>query len=208
MNTSIPAISDKTVARLISEMNEVGYSCLSGYLSEEQIKSAQRFVEAEVVRNNNQYFVYHGYDSIDETILRYIGKSAELNRVLMQMLNESGVKQAIMEYPYVGVRCLKGQSGLRKAYKFHFDAYAITMLVPIVIPTTGKKTGDLLIYPNIRGFRSSAIANVAEKFLLQNRLTTTFLREMITHGFMRPQVIKLVPGNVYFFRGYRSLHAN
>lgn len=152
--------------------------------------------------------MYNGYEKIQGTVLHDLGKSAEIKSIFMRMLNKKNATQGPMEHPYAVVRCLKGQSGLKKSYRFHFDAYTITMLAPIVIPTTGGKTGDLLIYPNLRGIRSNTIINIAEKFVYQNRVTTAFLREMVTRGYMRPQVIKLVPGNVYFFWGYQSLHAN
>lgn len=208
MTTHFPDVSDETIACLIDDMNEVGYGSLSGYLSEEQIKSARDFLSSEVKKNNDQYFMYNGYDKIAGTVLHELGESTELKSIFLRLLKAANAPQGSMEHPYAVIRCLKGQSGLKKAYKFHFDAYVLTMLVPIAIPTTGGKTGDLLIYPNLRGIRSSAVINVVEKFLYQNHLTTTLLREMITRGFLRPRVLKLVPGNVYFFWGYQSLHAN
>ncbi|CAM5498051.1 Phytanoyl-CoA dioxygenase OS=Stutzerimonas stutzeri OX=316 GN=CXK95_10520 PE=4 SV=1 [Stutzerimonas stutzeri] len=52
------------------------------------------------------------------------------------------------------------------------------------------------------------LLNVLEKALVQN----TFTRKLISLGIrlhlLRPQRLRLVPGNLYLFWGYRSLHAN
>jgi hypothetical protein len=208
MNNSFPEISDESIARLTREMNEVGYSCLNGYLTKEQLESAQEYVRSEMKKNNDRYFMHTGLDRIGGTLLHSLATSRQLKSAFQRMLKKIGRDQDSMENPYIGVRCIKGQSGLNKSYQFHFDAYIVTMLAPIVIPTEGEETGDLLIYPNLRSIRSSSVVNLAEKFLYQNRLSVILLREMIKHRLLKPKVLKLVPGNIYFFWGYCSLHAN
>jgi hypothetical protein len=56
--------------------------------------------------------------------------------------------------------------------------------------------------------RSSLLLNVLEKALLQNPLSQKLVAKAIKAGLLKPLKVKLVPGNVYFFWGYRSLHAN
>lgn len=208
ISTSFPEISDECIARLTNEMNEVGYSCLANYLSEEQLKSAQEYINSEIKKNNNQYFMHTEISRISGTVLHHLATSHQLKSAFERILKKIGCGQNSMERPYIGIRCIKGKSGINKSYQFHFDAYIITMLAPIVIPTEGEKTGDLLIFPNLRGIRSNSVVNIAEKFLYQNRLSITLLRETIKHGLLKPKILKLVPGNVYFFWGYQSLHAN
>jgi hypothetical protein len=208
MNNSFPEISDESIARLTREMNEVGYSSLIGYLSEEQLGSAQEYVSSEMKKNKDQYFMHTGLDRISGTVLHSLATSPQLKSAFERMLKKIGRDQDSMENPYIGVRCIKGQTGLNKSYQFHFDAYIITMLAPVVIPTEGEKTGDLLMYPNLRNIRSSSVVNLAEKFLYQSRFSITILREMIKRRILKPKILKLVPGNIYFFWGYRSLHAN
>jgi hypothetical protein len=192
----------------MSDIDRAGYGVLEGFLSEKQLQSARDFVNSEVVKNGNQYFSYTGHSRIEGTILSELGESAELANTFTRLLSMKNDKALSATTPYVVLRCLKGQSGRKQSYKFHFDAYVITMLVPLVIPTTSQRSGDLLIFPNIRGIRSNPIINVAEKAVIQNRLAASLLRKMIEHGFLKPQVLKLVPGNAYFFWGYQSLHAN
>jgi hypothetical protein len=82
------------------------------------------------------------------------------------------------------------------------------MLVPLFIPSAGAgMSGELVVFPNRRPFRRSAIVNVFEKVFAQNR----FYRKRIIRNFNRaPEKysVQLIPGNVYLFWGYRTLHGN
>lgn len=52
------------------------------------------------------------------------------------------------------------------------------------------------------------LVNVVEKALLQNKLSRKLISRAIGLGLLKPQRLQLVPGNLYLFWGYRSLHAN
>jgi hypothetical protein len=93
------------------------------------------------------------------------------------------------------------------SWLFHYDSYVVTILIPIEIPTTGQ-TGDFLIIPNTRPIRGNRAANLVDKVLLDNRATQWMLRVFTAIGVIRPTRIKMVPGNAYFFWGYRSVHTN
>ena len=106
------------------------------------------------------------------------------------------------------LRCLKGDSGQKESFRYHFDAYVVTALVPIEIPKSGRWRGDLLMYPNIRRVCSSVIVNLLEKALAQNRGTQSLLSTSLVRRIFPPRKLRMTPGNVYFFWGYRCLHAN
>ncbi|QHM71541.1 hypothetical protein C7M51_01831 [Mixta intestinalis] len=106
------------------------------------------------------------------------------------------------------LRCVQGESGKRKSNAFHYDASVITMLLPIEIPQQGTARGDLVLFPNLRRFRSSVLFNVLEKMLMQNGLSRRLLTWAIKQRLVKPMTLHLQPGNLYFFYGYRSFHAN
>ncbi|SER18226.1 hypothetical protein SAMN05216548_112120 [Faunimonas pinastri] len=101
-----------------------------------------------------------------------------------------------------------GSRGLNESYRFHFDGYAVTALLPIVIPTGEGPSGDLIMFPNTRRVRKSAAVNVLEKAVYQNRYSQRMAAWLVRRGVLKPTKLRLVPGNIYLFWGYRTLHAN
>ena len=69
-------------------------------------------------------------------------------------------------------------------------------------------TGDFLMLPNTRSIRRSYVSNVVDKAVLDNPLSQVLLRTLTKTGLLRPVRIRMVPGNAYFFWGYRSVHTN
>jgi len=106
------------------------------------------------------------------------------------------------------MRCVQGQTGRKESNCFHYDASLVTALLPVEIPQEGDQRGDLLVFPNLRKLRKYVLVNVLEKALLQNKLSRKLISRAIGLGLLKPQRLQLVPGNLYLFWGYRSLHAN
>lgn len=106
------------------------------------------------------------------------------------------------------IRFLQGRTGRKESHFFHFDATVLTALVPVVIPTEGAYCGDLISFPNIRPVRRSVSVNVLEKAVLHNTVSQKITSWLVRQGWLKPLRIKLIPGNIYLFWGYRSLHAN
>jgi hypothetical protein len=66
----------------------------------------------------------------------------------------------------------------------------------------------LVLFPNLRKVRRSVLFNAAEKVVYQNPLCRRLMGWCIERGWLKPLLLRMKPGNVYFFWGYRSLHAN
>ena len=90
---------------------------------------------------------------------------------------------------------------------FHYDSYIVTALVPIQIPRDGM-AGDLLMYPNTRKVRKSYLHNAVDKVMLDNPLSQRLLKASMNTKRFKPVRIKMLPGHLYFFWGYRSVHTN
>lgn len=128
---------------------------------------------------------------------------------MLESLYQAGARKvAYSDKIFQVLRCVQGVSGRRESNCFHYDASLVTVLLPIEIPQDGTDRGDLILFPNLRRIRSSVYLNVLEKALLQNALSRKLISAAIKRRLLRPEKLQLVPGNLYLFWGYRSLHAN
>jgi hypothetical protein len=83
----------------------------------------------------------------------------------------------------------------------------VTALLPVIIPSQGS-AGHLVMAPNWRPVRSSYLFNLLDKIILDNPATQYLLRLGFRSGLLKLKQIPMVPGNLYLFWGYRSVHAN
>lgn len=93
---------------------------------------------------------------------------------------------------------LVGDNGQDTVKSWHFDATYLTMAMPIVMPApNGERDGKFRIWPNVRRFSQNS---------LQNRLYSNLARVELLRRMSKNYAINFVPGNLYFFYGFRSLH--
>jgi hypothetical protein len=92
---------------------------------------------------------------------------------------------------------LVGEKGQDSVRGWHFDATYLTIAMPVVMPPPGERDGKFRIWPNVRGFS-------------QNKLLDKFYWKLANQSFFqrmaRNFAINFVPGNLYFFYGFRSYH--
>ncbi len=207
MIIDLPPVTDETVATLVRAIDTQGFGCLPGYISSDALAEMRAFVSDAVVRSQGEYVGFTGRAAVAGTAFDALSRSEEF-RSLMRRIYEVGTGQAPPEVDFYQVlRCLTGRSGTRHALNFHYDSYLVTALIPVDIPTTGK-TGDLVMLPNTRRIRKSYYANIFDKLLLDNRLSQSLLKALMALRLLPLVRIRPVPGNIYFFWGYRSIHTN
>lgn len=102
------------------------------------------------------------------------------------------------------LRILDGAALDSPPFDWHYDANAVTMLIPIVIPDDGS--GHVAMFPDHRPHRHSATLSAAERLLVHNKAYGRRLRRRYDSD-PAAYTLKLTPGDVYLFRGYRALHA-
>lgn len=102
------------------------------------------------------------------------------------------------------LRILDGSAIDSPPFDWHYDANAVTMLVPIVIPE--GDAGLLAMFPDRRPHRRWASLSAAERLLVHNNLYGRRLRARFDSD-PAAYTVPLSPGDAYIFRGYRSLHA-
>ena len=204
---SLPEVSHDRIVNLVAEMNTKGFGVLPGYVKPEDLAALRSFVETAVAAAGEQYVSLAGEEPVGGALLQVLSNSTAFVSLLHQVYELGTGKSAPDQSLYQLLRCLKGESGLKHALLFHYDSYVVTVLLPVIIPTEGQK-GNLVMAPNIRPIRSSYIFNLIDKIILDNPVTQVLLRKAHRLGLLKLTQIPMVPGNLYFFWGYRSVHGN
>jgi hypothetical protein len=204
---NLPDVPVSTIDNLITELNEVGFASIPNYLSSADLRRMQGFVSSAIEANNHEYVHFNGPDEVSGSGLEELARSPRFVNLIHQIYERGTGKKAPSQGFYQVLRCLSGATGQKNSMIFHYDSYVITALVPITIPASGR-SGDLLIYPNTRKIRGSYLANAVDKVILDNPLSQRLLRASVNSKAFGPQRIKMTPGNLYFFWGYRSVHTN
>ena len=203
----LPEVSRERIVELVADMNRKGFGVLPGYVQSEDLARLRSFVEDAVSAAGEQYVSFIGEEPVRGTLLQALSNSPAFAGLLRQVYELGAGVPAPDQSLYQVLRCLKGKSGLKHALLFHYDSYVVTALLPVIIPTEGL-TGKLVIAPNVRPIRSSYLFNLIDKIILDNSVTQFFLRTVYRRDLLKLQQISMVPGNLYFFWGYRSVHGN
>ena len=203
----VPEITEETIINLVADMNRVGFGVVAGYLEPADLGDLRRFVESAVAAASGEYVVFTGEQAVAGTLLDKLSASPAFVNLLHKVYEHGSGRAAPDQSLYQVLRCLKGKSGLKHALRFHYDSYVVTALLPVIIPSQGS-AGHLVMAPNWRPVRSSYLFNLLDKILLDNPATQFLLRHAFRSGLLKLKQIPMIPGNLYFFWGYRTVHAN
>jgi hypothetical protein len=203
----VPEISHETIIDLVTDMNRFGYGVLPRYLEPADLEDIRQFVETAVAAAGGEYVVFTGEEAVAGTLLDKLSASSAFVNLLHQVYEQGSARAAPKQSLYQALRCLKGKSGLKHALYFHYDSYVVTALLPVIIPSQGS-AGHLIMAPNRRPVRSSYLFNLLDKIILDNPATQFLLRHAFRSGLLKLKQIPMVPGNLYLFWGYRTVHAN
>lgn len=204
----LSALDAQQVQTLATDIDTHGFTILKNVLSEPELDQLQAFTDSRALKHPGEYFAYHGENALSESLLASLWSDPSIKQLLESLYRHAAQQDSPSQQIFPVLRCIQGSRGVRESNCFHFDASLVTALIPIYIPTEGRECGDLMIFPNSRKLRSNVVRNVVEKALLQNRFSRWLTCIAIRQGWLHPKVLKLVPGNIYLFWGYRSLHAN
>lgn len=207
MTINFAPISDETLAAIVYDIENTGFGVAANCIDEADLQDLHQIIDRRVAAQHGEYLALTGVENLTGTGLDELGRSP--NFVAMcQKIYERGTGQPAPDSRFYQVlRCLAGESGKRHAFFFHFDSYVLTVVMPVIMPVGGQ-SGDLLIVPNIRGLRRSYLRNLFDKLLLDNQLTQIVLRRLACSGTGWIKKVPMKPGNLYFFWGCRSIHAN
>jgi hypothetical protein len=205
--SSCRELSEQDISTLVGDIDRNGYGVLAQYVSPADMDVLRRFVRNTVAAAGYRYIKLAGPAAVTGTVLETMASSPALKRVCMRVC-EIAISGPIPDQPYYQiVRCLTGSSGRNHSMVFHFDSYILTLLLPIEVPA-GTDSGELIILPNVRRIRRWYARNLVDKILLDNPVTQRLLRGKVKAHPERFVRIPMVPGDLYFFWGYRSVHTN
>jgi hypothetical protein len=202
-------LANLDVNRLYQQMNDEGLAVVNRVIPPERLAEARTFVERHLEKHNDQYFAYIGAQPVAGSPMAEFGQLPAFKELLGKLYHRATGTPADNGPLYQVLRVLKGSTGRRQAFRFHYDAYVVTAVLPLVIPAaTGGPSGDLVLYPRLRSIRSHFLVNLLEKVLMQNALVQWVMARGPVCRLLRARVYHLQPGNLYLFWGYQSLHAN
>lgn len=195
-------------AELARSIDDQGYACIRNLLSHDELAQLRSFTDQQARLHAGEYFACHGEQALAGCSLLQLCASPTLQQLLADLYCLAAGRQSASPVIFPVLRCVQGNQGRRESNCFHFDASLVTVLIPIYIPEQGEQRGDLMMFPNLRHASRSLLLNLLHKLLLQNPLSRGLLAWAIRLGWLKPLIVQLVPGSVYLFWGYRSLHAN
>ena len=153
------------------QLEEEGYVEVENFLSIDQINKIKKFINNKKKNINKNNFSLANQE-LDDPVFNEIISSKEVENLTKNLLNEFIDEYSQLEKHFVlGVRKNKVNAIKNKNIIFHFDAYFLTINIPITMPNENtsdlsqEQSGDLLILPNFRKFNTSLLKNLIIKFI-------------------------------------------
>jgi hypothetical protein len=199
--------TDAEALRIFETINRQGYAAIDNYVSEDELAPVRAIATDAVRARGGEYVCFTGPEALTGSILSELPQSAgfvSLCQRLYELATDDPPPGASF---YQTLRCLQGTGGQSNSLIFHYDSYVLTALLPVAIPTQGLR-GDLLVFPSARPIRRTYLANFLDKTLIDNRLAQVAIRTAAGKRRFGAVAIPMQPGTIYFFWGYRSIHAN
>jgi hypothetical protein len=195
-------------AALAAELDEKGFVCIENAIDPAWIERAQAYVHSLVEQKGKRYFALNWLSRDRGTPPQELTDDPQM-RGLMENLAQIGCPKAKLdEEIYTGLRVVAGSTGVERSLLYHYDKHVITALAPILIPEGPKRwAGELIVFPNRRGYRRFALFNIIEKAIVQSNWYRNRVTRKLAAGDL-PNVKYLKPGNLYLFWGYRTYHSN
>jgi hypothetical protein len=205
----LPGLSDADIDALAHAMDTSGFAVLHDVVGAQVLDSMREYVDSELTRRNAEYLGLAGPEWIQDSPLAAFPTSASLQSALKGLYRRA-MKEAPAESRIAtSIRVLSGGTGAKHSWLFHYDSYVVTALIPLQIPDgRGELPGDLVMYPNLRRVRRRPIFNILEKLVIESPLACGLWKRNAVRRAMSARTMHMRPGNIYFFWGMRSLHAN
>ncbi len=195
------------ISDCIKKLDKDGYFSSTKILTKKDLDNLQKLVRVNLKKNNNSYF-FLADKKLNNTFVNnkiFIKKFENFFDKLAKNLKLKNYKKQKI---YKVLRVIAGNRSKKESFRYHFDAHLFTVLIPIFIPKNKtKNNGNLIIYPNFRKITNILFVNIIQKLLFQNRITKFLLKNRIIFN-NKEKILKLKPGYIYIFYGYRTLHGN
>jgi hypothetical protein len=195
-------------AALARELDEKGFVCIENAIDPDWIDRAQAYVHSMVEQKGKRYFSLNWLSRDQGTPPQELTDDPQMRRLLEKLAEFGCPKAKLDEEIYTGLRVVAGSTGDERSLLHHYDRHVITALAPILIPEgPRRRAGELIVFPNRRGYRRFALFNIIEKAIVQSNWYRNRATRELAAGDL-PNIKYLKPGNLYLFWGYRTYHSN
>ena len=194
--------------KLINDLNNYGYAEIDNFLTKDEHSQILTFLEEKKNRFKNNNFSLSD-EELNLDIFKKIFNKHDFKTLFTEILNFNKINVKIegrQLHTVLGYRT--GNKNPKKTIPmYHFDAYLITILIPIIVPPQKEKyKGELLIYPNLRKIHKFMITNFIIKILTQNFIFRYLINFSFFKNFFKMHKLNLNLNKIFFFYGYRSMH--
>lgn len=199
--------SDAQIDALTDEINTNGFAVLRGWASDAELLELQALVIETVNAAGHQYVALTGSQAVAGSLLHEWGRSPDFLDLCQRIVTKGTGQRPTESSLHQVLRCLVGEQGHRESLIFHYDSFVLTTIMPVCMPDKSDP-GDLLMLPNHRPIRQNYFLNLMDKLLIDNRWTQ---RRLAKRHASQPNAfiqVRMRPGDMYLFWGYRSLHTN
>lgn len=205
---AIKPMSAASAQALARSMDETGVAVLGDVLPQAVLARLRNSIADLIEQQGARYFGFYGAQWMASSCLAELyqdpGLLALLRRLYERKMGAPPPSDRILPV----MRVLTGPQGIRHSNNFHYDSYVVSILLPVQIPDRlHEPEGSLVMFPNLREVRRSAIVNIVEKVVVEKLLGPVW-RLPLVQRWLSARVVSLTPGDMYFFWGMRSLHAN
>lgn len=201
------SFSDAGIKTLVESINTSGYAVLPGWATDHQLAELRNLVMATVDAAGNGYVALTGQEAVSGSVLHEWGSSAVFIDLCQRIVEIATGRQPVERQLHQVLRCLIGDGGQRESMIFHYDSFVLTTIMPVCMPEE-TDPGDLLMLRNHRPLRRNYFFNLIDKMLVDNRWAQRWLKKSYANGDEKFTRIHMLPGDMYLFWGYRSLHTN
>ncbi|MGY3442703.1 MULTISPECIES: hypothetical protein [unclassified Bradyrhizobium] len=205
----MPLLTDRLdPAALAAELDQKGFVCIENAIDPAWIERAQGYVHGLVEQKGKRYFALNWLSRNEGTPPQELTGDPQMRRLLTRLAQIGCPRAKLDEEIYTGLRVVAGRTGDERSLLYHYDKHVITALAPILIPDGPKRrAGELIVFPNRRGYRRFTFLNIVEKAITQSNWYRNRVTRALAEGDL-PNIKYLKPGNLYLFWGYRTYHAN
>ncbi|MHC2433177.1 hypothetical protein [Bradyrhizobium sp. USDA 4451] len=205
----MPLLTDRLdPAALAAELDQKGFVCIENAIDPAWIERAQGYVHGLVEQKGKRYFALNWLSRNEGTPPQELTGDPQMRRLLTRLAQIGCPRAKLDEEIYTGLRVVAGRTGDERSLLYHYDKHVITALAPILIPDGPKRrAGELIMFPNRRGYRRFTFLNIVEKAITQSNWYRNRVTRALAEGDL-PNIKYLKPGNLYLFWGYRTYHAN
>ena len=200
--------SEELIEQIVNSLDTEGYYCSEAALRLDTIKEFEIEIHRLLDLHGHRYFSLINLAKDKKSPFHILEKSRNFQSIKKEIIKRKLPSYGEDKENFNILRVVTGKGTKGQSLKFHFDSRLLTAIVPIIIPDAeDHNSGHWVGIPNYRKLRSSSAFNILEKFLVQNSLSKKLIPSFVL-SHKKKRVLKFIPGNIYFFWGYRALHAN